>query len=520
MLRKITDNIIYVLTLIFMTALAGYSLFRNALVNRQTLNERAILIWSSIPNIIYKICICLATVIALKFIAKWSSRKLRNNINTLFIISLICCGFSFIVGATWLYFCPYVPGSDAEQVWMNAQYLLDGTPELIDQEYLNVNVHQKGFSLVLAALIRVLGKDYKIAWGVPALFIAITYIAGIIYVAQELFHSRTTGCVAAIIGGLFLPIPIYAVFVYPTLAANCIGLWVLIAAMMLTRQEHIKWYVIITAGTFLMLMIYKGAMVCPIAAGCILLWDVYKNLKTNQMKSFRSLMAILGIIICVFSAGKFEDAVFAHYTGIVTGIGSPIEGWIVSGIAVTDRDGVVGTGSYNSSMYQTFLDTGEDPEATKLIFREQIASAIRQYVRHERSAKDFWLEKTAYQWLNPTFSAIGVTCQPAEVGEWPFFDFVRHGLDILEPIACGLLTMIYLMAIAGLFRLRKQKDDIDKYILAVYFIGGFLLQLVWEQKARYCFPYFVALIPLAAGGITSHIGFLMNFIKCSRERQN
>ena len=37
-------------------------------------------------------------------------------------------------------------------------------------------------------------------------------------------------------------------------------------------------------------------------------------------------------------------------------------------------------------------------------------------------------------------------------------------------------------------------------LLGIAFFGGFLFQLVWETKSRYCFPFFVFLLPLAAVG--------------------
>ena len=50
---------------------------------------------------------------------------------------------------------------------------------------------------------------------------------------------------------------------------------------------------------------------------------------------------------------------------------------------------------------------------------------------------------------------------------------------------------------------RKTDGSVWAQLLGIAFFGGFLFQLVWETKSRYCFPFFVFLLPLAALGFTA-----------------
>ena len=40
-------------------------------------------------------------------------------------------------------------------------------------------------------------------------------------------------------------------------------------------------------------------------------------------------------------------------------------------------------------------------------------------------------------------------------------------------------------------------------VLMVCLIGGFLFQLAYETKARYCMPYYLCCFPMAAAGIAA-----------------
>ena len=54
---------------------------------------------------------------------------------------------------------------------------------------------------------------------------------------------------------------------------------------------------------------------------------------------------------------------------------------------------------------------------------------------------------------------------------------------------------------AGTLALRRKTGGaVWAQLLGIAFFGGFLFQLVWETKSRYCFPFFVFLLPLAAVG--------------------
>ena len=49
---------------------------------------------------------------------------------------------------------------------------------------------------------------------------------------------------------------------------------------------------------------------------------------------------------------------------------------------------------------------------------------------------------------------------------------------------------------------RKEKRSVEWYILLIGVLGGVLFHELWEAKSRYVLPYFICMIPMAAGGLT------------------
>ena len=71
----------------------------------------------------------------------------------------------------------------------------------------------------------------------------------------------------------------------------------------------------------------------------------------------------------------------------------------------------------------------------------------------------------------------------------------------VQAVLRALLTFVYLFAGCGTLALRRKTGGaVWAQLLGIAFFGGFLFQLVWETKSRYCFPFFVFLLPLAAVG--------------------
>ena len=60
--------------------------------------------------------------------------------------------------------------------------------------------------------------------------------------------------------------------------------------------------------------------------------------------------------------------------------------------------------------------------------------------------------------------------------------------------------IVFLSTSFSLFVILK-KGDLDKTLLPIVFLGGFLFHLIWETKSIYVLQYYYLLIPYAAYGL-------------------
>ena len=84
----------------------------------------------------------------------------------------------------------------------------------------------------------------------------------------------------------------------------------------------------------------------------------------------------------------------------------------------------------------------------------------------------------------------------------------------VEDFLRAVLALIYGMAGFGTLALAvRGKGEIWKQGMGVCFLGCCLFQVVWENHSRYCFPYFLCLIPVAAAGLAQLASAVGGFVR-------
>ena len=233
------------------------------------------------------------------------------------------------------------------------------------------------------------------------------------------------------------------------------------------------------------------------------------------------LLCVVAPIIVIF-AGNFaldwycSDYFYAR-TGIEDSKGLPKSGWILMGISETD--GVNGLGSYTGLTDFYFAENNYDTDKTDEAIRERISKTCKEYLSGERSL-GFFVEKEIIQWTDPWFASLTMTFYPQLVDEGVISDAWKNItsdklLSLFERIYSVVLQAIFFLAVVGgivlWFGLRSDGYKRVYWALpAFYIIGGFVFQLFWESKSRYCMPYFFMIIPFAAYGCHSIIRGILN----------
>lgn len=166
-----------------------------------------------------------------------------------------------------------------------------------------------------------------------------------------------------------------------------------------------------------------------------------------------------------------------------------------------------GPGGFDGSNWDLFWDNNADTAAANAAAAKGIREYIATYLHNPKEVK-FFLQKTAWQWLDPWFEALTMNGPAITVAGGAGWLATALGGGVLfapvQAVLRALLTFVYLFAGVGTLALRRRNSGtVWVQLLGIAFFGGFLFQLVWETKSRYCFPFFVFLLPVAAVGFTA-----------------
>jgi hypothetical protein len=135
--------------------------------------------------------------------------------------------------------------------------------------------------------------------------------------------------------------------------------------------------------------------------------------------------------------------------------------------------------------------------------------------------KFFW-HKTEAQLLDPWFGGLTMnvySLEPAKVGLLTP-SFTPQTLGRVQRCLLALMNVCYCMASLYLIlQIRNKKPRLETLLLPLYFVGGFVFQLFWETKGRYCFPYYVCLLILAGIATASLEQFLVRRYEAMRDRK-
>jgi hypothetical protein len=241
--------------------------------------------------------------------------------------------------------------------------------------------------------------------------------------------------------------------------------------------------------------IYSGTLIATIAVVIAVAFEIIFNKKYR----FAAVAALIVVVYLVL--GSLTRAQFYKDAGIPTDAkGVPSIAWVYMGI--TSDTAVAGTGSWNADNENLYVEYGD--KASDIALQGTI-DALKEYASGERDLDFFW-EKTVFQWLDPYFSSLTMTCNPEafEYMSEEFISFLFGGVPygVFNNMLRFYIAFAYMFAFIGAMSLLKGREFSNSDLMAtLLFIGGVVFYLFWEQKSRYSLTYFICLLPMTAKGV-------------------
>lgn len=409
-----------------------------------------------------------------------------------------CGAVVTLVGIFWVAFYNEPPIYDQYEVYQEARRLAGVLDEPYNADYFSVFHRNRSIALFVSLAIRIFG-DNLYSFGIFNLFAALLLYYSVCRTSRLIFRSTVIEILTSLFMMLFYPVIIYLTFIYGTLWSISLTSLGLYAAAAWHETGKTRYAVIIAVAFPLGILMHQSAAIGLVAAALYLMLN-------NGKKSFVcNLLVIFLTAVMVFGSIKIVNMVYTEITGM-SREADPIPVTCTIYMGLTSTEGSDGPGSQDGSFGDIFAENGGDGNAANRDAVRRIMTVMEEYLTGRRSLR-FFLEKTEYQWLDPTFGARKIIrMEGVEYSSKEWEDAYRAFYEstfraAVFKLSIGSMLFMYCSALlTGLYTIYDGKKYPLAVLVQLYVIGGCAFQLMWETLSRYCLGYFIWLLPLAAAG--------------------
>lgn len=406
-------------------------------------------------------------------------------------LTVIVSFISLIISIIYINTVHTVPAADQEFCVKAASEINAGSFHAFEKgNYLSNYPHLLGF-VALERLLFIIFGDGN--------FVSVRYLNALMVPLIVFFGSKITGILSdedkrARVFFLFfsltcLPIIGYTLYVYGDMLG--IGLSVVSIYMFLkaVNTGKIGYYIGLVISILLMIPMRKMLIVVPIA---MLVVTVLRMIRKFEVKE----IIISALIIISMVVSLFYPKLFYLPEKPAENASVPTAATIDMGFNVNGDY----YGWYNYYELDILYANDCDEEFTRQQALEEIKNIhIPNLIKNPKFAAKFYFNKINSQWQSPMFQAIvsndNLYGLQNKVTMSIFFG--KLGV-IFDTYMKAYQILFYLCMVLYILFFVKKDESIENYVIPIAMFGGFLVQILWEAKARYCFPYFVLLLPIFA----------------------
>lgn len=444
---------------------------------------------SSFWNLAIALLVILVVYILRRLLLRGNEEQKRRLIWRLALVITILVG---IGTALWVTVCHVTPVHDQLQVYCTAREFRNGNyQDMLGYFYMHPHQYSLAF---LYELFFYINQSILFFQYINVLFVmVIVYFTYLI--SEELFHNQEVNLFALLGIICFLPLYMYANFVYgdlPAIALGMMGIW---AVLRWCDAKKTKYLVMAPACFVFATLFRKNTLVILLA---VLICLVIYSLRSLDWRG-----AVLGVMILVLPILGIQGVqhVYELRSGIEIGDGIPSVSWIAMGM----QECWNGAGVYNAYNESVFWGIAEgDTYLANKIARKYIKERTAEFLADPGLARNFYRFKLLGQWNESTFSSQFMTHYFEEPPNG-FVESVYYGRlqEVYIKTMNRYVFIIYLgvLVSAGVSLFRERTILQSLPLIAV--IGGVLFSILWEAKGRYVFPYMLLLLPYMAQGIFS-----------------
>lgn len=426
---------------------------------------------------------------------KLSDRALHVTAVVVSILAVAVC--RILAGAAHSY-----PDADQIYVYEAATNFYTNDYHNIQTEwYFNAYPYQLGVGLLFGALFKLVGNgDVLTLQYINGLFVGLmVYLC--FKITLKLFGSKKAAMVCLVCQVLFLPMYLYAMFLYGETSGTCLMLAGILCMLYATDGKTRKkgWTVLfwVLAALFVTLgYIVRSALIIVWIA--VFLIRLLGGLKKEKAYS---LFAVLLMLITAVSAEKLAVEFMERQAGVRLAQGMPFMANLAEGIQDNDVNGT-GPGSYNGYSLWLYCDKGFDNEETTKAAWYSVKQSLYRWSRDPAFMLEYMNQKVLNQWNEATYGRFMMTARQQDPAVWVQELYTGKTGDIWYAFLDLYQGLFYLMLLCYFAALFKGKEDTNRFLPGLLIIGEFFFSMLWEAKSRYVYPYIIMVMPCVAWSLS------------------
>lgn len=432
--------------------------------------------------------------------------KLKNPIVAekilLTVISLGILFFEF----WWIRISQTAPAADQRYVWVGAKEFLEGNFRYLEEgEYFRYYPHQLSFVMFLQIFMKITGStDFTFF----QFFNAFCTVA-VVICSWKIFclfsQKNRERFLFLFVMACCFPLFLYSPFVYNEIVSLT---WICLSFYYSIRYlREDKWYFGLGCFLFsiLAVMCRKNMLIAVLALMIIFGMFFVRKKKKSYL--------ILGVMIIISSVmvGKICTGYYERLSGEKLGTGVTNTSYFAMGM----QEGPLAEGWFNGFNEYCSREGGFEESQSNLIAKAAILERLDEFKSDPFYGIVFYKNKVLKQWNEPTYGGFINNSYHDHRGLTEAANSMYYGaLHNFFIEFCNVYQgMIYLFSLIFMVLSIKQRKEIEQFLLAVVFLGGFFFHIIWEADSRYALPYFIFLIPYAVWGISNLSDIIVNW-KC------
>ncbi len=423
------------------------------------------------------------------------------------IIPAAGAAISLAIALYWVFSCKVAPQADqASAYWvaiMQYQSALEEGSDFLT--YIQTYQQQLGLVWLYMLLFRITGEINFF----PLIFLnalCVPVMLAALYVIVYRISKRYDCAVAAMLLGLScVPVYLYSSFAYGETISTTFSMLAVMLAMMILEKYDRQFTDMKKNDKAVFILEHAGCFACMFIAIqlrmnsliVVIAIAVVTAVKAISKKRPAGLVLIACMAAGAVLPGMISKAVFSEQLDGKAGM--PATLWVAMGMQ--EDDNLCGWNNYYN--IGTYYECGSDAELASERAKADIADRLEYFKNNPGRAVSFYMRKFESQWNCPLLQSVQMNSyiegKPTNIvrGILYFEDAYYYVRDFANVYHSAVL----LCAFVGLIGMYRKRRGIECYILGVSILGGMLFSLVWEAKARYCFPYYVFMLSLAAVGL-------------------